>query len=534
MNPDQSFTKLQVDTPSTPPINSGGLSQGELMSRSTNQELQPARSPEVASSRDPEAEPVRDGAGKKEHTSGALQSELNNGTIFKDTVSAQKPIRTGFPLPIIRSQSPSLSDSSDEVIVFAGRGQTAGAHLLNRGFLQEGERGLQRTHSTTNQGVPLRENTTSLTSLAAFRDTSSTGAFNTPRRKPGRRQGLMEKTQLEAQASEEEAIADYIANIDLTDSIPTKNETDAREFTDKEAITLHFGQAEFPKDVKTLEDFDGLGVLNVTEIISKRHNSSGTQYLVVEKDSSAAWISVNYLTSAGAEHHIRAYESRELGNEDGSTSSDNSGGDEIQGQIDADLQDDLDDVLDEKDLWDRRVQGMTDERIARLLSKQEELGLGSSELVLQDGIDEDGMEEDNNAFVVPGKGTSGRARRNAKRSNQFGNNVSYPNTIPEEFDANHYGTFDIMDLNRPSLRRLPKGRSRIATLGLDDDNELESQMQVLWENDRSKKKIRKQEREELRAEGLLGQKSKVNATSEMSSDEIKMAIREFMLSSTPR
>lgn len=560
MNLDQSFKKLQVDTPSTPPINLGGISQGELTSRLSIQELQPAQSPEVASSRDPEAEIVHDAGGKNDHTSNVLQSEVNNGLFFTDTVGTQKPISTRFPQPIIRSQSPCLSDSSEEVIVFAGRGQVRGAPLLNQSFSQDGDRSLQRAHSTTKQGATIREDPVNASALTAFRDTGSTGAVleakdgldhNTGRKKRRRRKAQGKDVQLQAQAVEEEAIADYIANIDPTDSFPNEtnramnlenenvDETDITgELTDNETITSYPQQDDFPTHLKTSEDLDGLGVSNVTEILSKRQSLSGIEYRVIDEGSSAAlarWISVDALKSAGAEHHIRTYESKELEDEPGSTGADDSGSDESQGQIAADLQDDFDDVLDEKDLWDRRVEGMTDEKIARLLSKQEELGLGSSQLLLLDANDyHENGDEDDDEFVASGKGTGSRTRRNAKRSNPSGNNVSYPNPIPEEFDANNYGTFDIMDLNRPSLQRLPKGRSRIAALGLDDDKEPGNQMQVLWENDRSKKKIRKQGREELRSQGLLGQKSKDNATSKMSPDEIKMEIREFLLSPAPR
>lgn len=560
MNLDQSFKKLQVGTPSTPPINLGGLSQGEVMSRLSTQELQPTQSAEVASSRDPEAEIVQDAGGKKDYSRNAFKSEVNSGLFFTDTIGTEKPLRTGFSQSIIRSQSPCLSDSSEEVIVFAGRGQVGGAPLLNRGFSQDGDRRLQLAHSTTNDGATIGEDPVDESALAVYRDTGSTGAVlealddlnhKTGRKKRRRRKGQSKNYQLQAQALDDEATTDYIANIDPTDSFPIEmnhamnlgnenvDETDnTGELTDKEAVTIYPQQDDFPSHLKTSEDLDGLGVLNVTEILSKRDNLSGTQYLAVDEKSSAAiarWISVDVLKSAGAENHIRTYESKELEDEAGSTGADGSGTDESQGQVAADLQDDLDDLLDEKDSWDRRVEGMSDEKIARLLSKQEELGLGSSELLLLDDIDEgETGGENDDEIVLSGIGTSSRARRNGERSSQPGNNFSYTNAIPEEFNANNYGTFDIMDLNRPSLGPLPKGRNRITALGLDDDDESANRMQVLWENDRSKKKIRKQEREELRSQGLLGHKSKDKAISDMSPGDIKMAIREFLLSSNPR
>ncbi len=63
-----------------------------------------------------------------------------------------------------------------------------------------------------------------------------------------------------------------------------------------------------------------------------------------------------------------------------------------------------------------------------------------------------------------------------------------------------------MDFDRPSLKKKPKGRKGKLEFDLSD-SELEASMQMAWDNDRVKKKERKQEREELRAQGLLGSKN---------------------------
>lgn len=537
MNLDQSFKKLQVETPSTPPINLGGLTQSELMSTLNIQELQPAQISESTSSRDQEAEIVPDAGGKKGHTSGATRSEVINRFFFTDTMVTKKPIDTGFAQPAIRPNSPCLSNSSDEVIVFAGRGRARGAPLVNRTFSQDGDRSLQGAHSTTSQGVTIRKGPIDVSALVDSRDMGSSGAVlealddlnhNTRRIKPKKRNKRMKKMQLEALALEEEALADYIANIDPTDSFPNTtngaknlgnenvNETDSAGEPRDNVTIISPQQTDFHSELKTSGDLDGL---KVTEIHSMRHNLPDAQYLVVEEGSSA-----DFLKSASGEHYIRTFESKQLEDDAGSTGRDDSV---------ADVQGALNDAIDKKDIWDRQVEGMTDEKIARLLSKQEELGLGSSELLLVDGFDDDEDEEgDGVVFVVSGKETSNSARRYGDTLNQSRNNLSHPTPIPEVSDARNYGNFDIMDLDRPSLRRLPKGRSRIAALGLDNDKESTTLMEVLWENDRSKKKIRKQEREELRAQGLLGQKSKESVTPGMSWDEIKSEIREFLLSSS--
>lgn len=543
MNLNQSFEKLQVETPSAPLIDLlGSPTQGELTSELNIQELQLAQSSGSTSGIDQEAGIVPDAGGKKGQTSGVTQWELNSLLFFTDTMGTQKPVHTAFaqPVTVTRPNSPCLSDSSEEVILFAGRGPARGAPLVNRTFSPDGDRSLQDAHSTTSQGVNITEDLVDVSALVDSRDTGSTWPVlealddlihNTRGKKPN-------QTQREALALEEEAIADYITNIDPTDSFPNTtnlakilgnedgNETDNTEGLRDSATIISPQQNDSHKELKTSGDLLGL---KVTEILSKRHNLSDAQYLVVEEGSSA-----DFLKSASAEHPTRTFESKQLEDEAGSICSDDSGSGEIQGQMAADAPDALIDATD-KNSWDRQVEGMTDEKIARLLSKQEELGLGSSELLI-DGLDDDGEDDgDSVEFVVSGKETSSSARRDGNKLNQSGNDLLCLNPIFEEFDAKNYGDFDIMDLDRPSLGRLPKGGSRIAALGLGDDDknkESAARMEVLWENDRSKKKIRKQEREELRAQGLLGPKSKDSAT--MSSEEIKSAIREFLGSSATR
>ncbi|GJN82502.1 hypothetical protein PLIIFM63780_006042 [Purpureocillium lilacinum] len=65
--------------------------------------------------------------------------------------------------------------------------------------------------------------------------------------------------------------------------------------------------------------------------------------------------------------------------------------------------------------------------------------------------------------------------------------------------------FDYMDWERPSLRPRRGKKARAPATFDVSDSELEQQLQVAWKNDRHKKKQRKQQREELRALGLLGQ-----------------------------
>jgi hypothetical protein len=117
---------------------------------------------------------------------------------------------------------------------------------------------------------------------------------------------------------------------------------------------------------------------------------------------------------------------------------------------------------------------------------------------------------------------------------------SFPSAsaFADALEADPYFGFDIMDFDRPSLRNKPKGKHSIPDLVLSD-SEFEIQLQQAWQNDRSKKKLRKKEREELRAQGLLGRKQgnpdlAVKYSKEMNMEDFMTELRSFLLSSKTR
>ncbi|OGM39765.1 putative R3H and G-patch domain protein [Aspergillus bombycis] len=98
----------------------------------------------------------------------------------------------------------------------------------------------------------------------------------------------------------------------------------------------------------------------------------------------------------------------------------------------------------------------------------------------------------------------------------------------------YYG-LDIMDFGRPSLQKKKRGKHRNPDLVLSD-SELELELENAWRNDREKKKARKQKREELRSQGLLGRGAndpdlRSKYTNGMGFSDLKMEIRIFLLSS---
>ncbi|KAK3677135.1 squalene synthetase-like protein [Recurvomyces mirabilis] len=176
---------------------------------------------------------------------------------------------------------------------------------------------------------------------------------------------------------------------------------------------------------------------------------------------------------------------------------------------------------DEQDLRQRRQDAMTDEQLARLFAKQEELGINSKDLVIDDGIyedEDDAMEgigdlvaarvglQDISNLSTPTTHTTKRTKRARKAQGDF----DFPDASALADTLDQYGAqgFDIMDLERPSLRPTKKGRKSKGQLPpeLDalSDDDLRETMLGTWENDREKKRLKKVEREELRQQGLLG------------------------------
>jgi hypothetical protein len=188
------------------------------------------------------------------------------------------------------------------------------------------------------------------------------------------------------------------------------------------------------------------------------------------------------------------------------------------------LEDELDYTLqeqweDEEDLRQRRQDRMTDEQIARLYAKQQELGIDDDELIIDNG-EYVSMSED-----IDGIGDVARARAGfanisnisfgkpykdgiRRRSNRGAGDFSFPDASALADTVEQYGEngFDIMDLDRPSLRPTKKGRKGNLPPELEalSDEELKEGMRTTWANDRRKKSAKKAEREELRMQGLLG------------------------------
>ncbi|KAM0249371.1 hypothetical protein ACHAQJ_009087 [Trichoderma viride] len=86
-------------------------------------------------------------------------------------------------------------------------------------------------------------------------------------------------------------------------------------------------------------------------------------------------------------------------------------------------------------------------------------------------------------------------------------NATYMNSFTELEYLEEQTGFDLMDWERPSLRRKKGKAGRLHLTSEDIDSDLEERLQAAYSNDRQKKAQRKKEREELRATGMLGKRS---------------------------
>jgi hypothetical protein len=481
----------------------------------------------------------------------------NEPLYFIDTIG-HRPAPTGLPSPQarLRSSSPTPSDSSDEVILFRGRNNRGKAisrvsnapRVLTDPIMAKIKVAEDKIHIRK----ALLDEAGHSEGLSSKVPNESAGpssdGFEAILPKPRNRRGRRGVAGI-SQQEEDALVADYIANMEDDEDVPAWDTY--ASFNRRELGGFEGGagqdETESPGEPPQLSephlhtgwdrsdicDFGDIstsdGVMGeVQAILSKRYRSSGAQYLVVWEGQSvdeARWVLASTLTSAKALLRVNDFEAEEKlvaeyqGNEEG-----DSGDSE-----DTDTDDELDEE-DDEDLWQRKVDHMTDEQIARLLAKQEELGMGSNELLLLD--DEADADEDEEiplpatrfGPVMLASHKSRTKNRGAKRPQS-----EFPAATAL---ADAYDGFDIMDFDRPSLKKKPKGRKGKLAFDLSD-SELEATLQTAYENDRIKKKERKQQREALRAEGLLGSKNgKANLKDKyhegMGIGAVKLEIKSFL------
>jgi len=455
-----------------------------------------------------------------------------NKSFFVDLYGSKDLVHTTFPEPTIgRSPSPAGSSSSEEFILYAGRDSLRSKkrrpNHLSTAF---GDRVNPRTindpiTSSSNKRPAANHNLKSKHSASMLDDSKATSSQPMGQPSPSavdskstaaKHSRKTNRSRFEKKSQMDAALTDYIANLDCEanndvagvaklsarqlDTMDTSGWEDEPNESDERIPVDSITSFSENWDTADLQDFDGLStsdevIAEVKQIFAKRQRPSGVQYLVVYEGCSiddARWIHIDSLDSVGAQKKVHVFETEQADlAHDYADSASSMDSDEAT-RIAKDVQNDMDDILDEQDLLDRNIERMTDEQIARLLSKQEQLGIGSDELLIFDAVS------------APSE-VRGRKKSTKRSSAEFPS----ASLLAEVLDQDPYNGFDIMDMDRPSLKKKAKGRR--GTIPVEaSDSELDQSLQSAWANDRTKKKKRKQEREEFRAQGLLGKKGKVD------------------------
>ena len=521
---------------------------------------------------------------------GVQHADELDGTVelfFTDISGSPDVVRTGLPPSLIlRSPSPTGSDSSEEVIVFGGRAgsQRKRPELTSETYYSkfEAERlkreSMVRIHQVGFTPLPsvhisesiasginpslrissVRHNTSVVDPHFRTRNTRENTTPKPSLRLKKQSRGLRRKQH------KKDVLADYIANIqagELNNEQATGCPLNGRNLDGSDHNTWEDEADTSSSDVKyagllntdleadwsegNLNDFEELSTSNeilgeIAHVLSKRERASGLQYLIVCEGSTfqeARWIPLSSLDTPSAQQKILLFDKSAEKFKQYSPSSQGTDDSSDLGDLAAlDLEEALDDIRDDEDLLKRKQDRTTDEKLARLLSKQEELGLGSDQLVL---FDEDDLSEttDTDVFEILRNDAMRISMRGGKKRGRRQGVSGHVDVFADALDQDSYGAFDFMDQGRPSLKRKSKGHRGILPFELSD-TELANTMNLNWENDREKKKMRKLEREELRAHGLLGKKDKYNMKAKypegMSYSDIKNEIRSFMLSASER
>ncbi|KAF7540464.1 hypothetical protein G7054_g1368 [Neopestalotiopsis clavispora] len=207
-------------------------------------------------------------------------------------------------------------------------------------------------------------------------------------------------------------------------------------------------------------------------------------------------------------------------------SNDEEGGEGEEGEANADS---------ETSAARRRKVEREDERLARMLAKQEELGFGGDDLILYDDVGEEEDDDGGDWQIAPR--TTPRSKKKKKSSTKqakiFQKKGQYPSAtaMAEAFDD-----LDLMDWHRAALNNVEQAAKRASRPPEHSDSELEEAMNMAWKKDRLKKAEKKKQREALRAQGLLGKNVnpddlRTKYQVGMSRDELVLELEQFVIGS---
>jgi hypothetical protein len=390
---------------------------------------------------------------------------------------------------------------------------------------------------------------------------SPTEAFLEPNPNFGTRRGRRSGPS-QREIEEDALIRDYIANMkdDGTDKeedeISVRNEHfrfDGPGEADVKVQTRWSGKEKLSgmldEDLEwssgDLEDFDDMSttddeIAEVGRVYAERMRPSGFQYLVTavgKGPSDACWVLGDKLISTTATKQIQIFEERretklDLLNDALNNSTTDSDEDEV---LD-DLRDTIESEEDENARLIERTARMTDAQIAEALDMQDKLGMPTNEVLLFNGQEDNEFANGDDFIPFSSKQhvfNRTKSKRNLRKKDGFPSAEAFADAL----DQDPYNGFDVMDFDRPSLKPKRKGRKSTGLTFELEDEKLALELQQSWDNDRSKKAVRKRQREEMRQAGLLGSKAANGRVdlhtrykeSGMDAEQIRTEIRSFLV-----
>ena len=446
---------------------------------------------------------------------------LNLTDNMKALESSRTPLETmriRSPVPQIRrSPSPITSNSSDEEIVFTGR---KNAHHLSKTTRivpssdrkAIGESRPEASISCINRTLqdPLVPFNESLKHVRRHETKVSSQAPFQPNPKEKRSRSRRRLT------FQDEIQDDYIANlqsngeplISISNLSLSKRDIGGLDGSHSDGEVFDaVAQQDEGWDSTDLKDFEGLSTSSeefekVDRIMARRGRPSGRQYLVVGVGfavDDARWLPFDSLAkSEQLLSLIRKFDEEEAKSDQ--TSEVDSPTDSLAEEelVQLDVLQAVDDAKLEKARHERHMENITDEQLARLLIKQEVFGMGSNDLILWDGGEDE--------IAVGARSNRNPSSQTSRRKNKKQTFPVPPKTARSR--GINQDTSEELDCIVPWEIKVHRRYQDSDASGRFDllDSDLEKKLQIAWGKDRKKKRARKEAREELRAQGRLGKK----------------------------
>ncbi|KAK4964403.1 squalene synthetase-like protein [Elasticomyces elasticus] len=463
--------------------------------------------------------------------------QVHAGTLVEETTEEQQAffvdttgsgpvaMKKRLAPPVIRSPSPTPSDSSEEVMLFRGRGNKvvvyddppAPAVVSSRTPVHVAT--LATVFPLANAAAPAPAAT-----ISPLLISSTTPSFVPPH---------LRKSPIRATPVQEKHVTDSLLRV--LEAAPTPEPEPASKPLLKKSYGRGMQNSQW--DSPALGPVPGTAGGLATGWAARAPQWKGSDGTWRHRDGNAGRAAndrsfQDYIDNVeeheGAEEVVKLLiDTNDSGesdeDEDGSSDEDEEGYEDDSDDDEEELEFELDSEEqerweDDEDLRKRRKEAMTDEQIARLLSKQEDLGMGSDCLYLFDGTDDlEGLRASATAIVnstsrytSSGSRRAAGNRRGMRRSGGRARDSSFPDAglMADVLEQDPYGGFEVMDFERPSLRTTKRQRKGQLPpeLAAISDEELQGELADVWAADRGKKASRKAEREQLRAMGLLGGK----------------------------